>query len=52
MTSHIVDYTEAADAPTATERWTKEVPPLPAEPDVVVIGSGLAGLTAAAYMAV
>src|SRR5688572_23284451 len=27
------------------------VPPVPREPDVVVIGSGLSGLTAAAYLA-
>ena len=31
--------------------WQRVVPPVPAEPDVVVIGSGLAGLTAAAYLA-
>jgi phytoene dehydrogenase-like protein len=31
--------------------WVKSVPPLPERPDVVVIGSGLAGLTAAAYLA-
>jgi ferredoxin--NADP+ reductase len=52
MTNHIIDYTDGPDAPTTTGRWTKNVPPPPAEPDVVVIGSGLAGLTAAAYMAV
>lgn len=33
------------------EIWERVVPPVPAEPDVVVIGSGLAGLTAAAYLA-
>ncbi|MCB0876063.1 MAG: NAD(P)/FAD-dependent oxidoreductase [Solirubrobacterales bacterium] len=49
MHSHKVDYTERPDG---DGRWTKTVPPLPEEPDVVVIGSGLAGLTAAAYLAV
>jgi len=52
MTSHIDDYRDDADAPAAEARWRKSVPPLPGEPDVVVIGSGLAGLTAAAYLAV
>ncbi|MBN8866676.1 MAG: NAD(P)/FAD-dependent oxidoreductase [Solirubrobacterales bacterium] len=33
------------------ETWNRVVPPMPADPDVVVIGSGLAGLTAAAYLA-
>ena len=31
--------------------WERVVPPVPQEPDVVVIGSGLSGLTAAAYLA-
>ncbi len=31
--------------------WERVVPPVPTEPDTVVIGSGLAGLTAAAYLA-
>lgn len=31
--------------------WERVVPPMPEEPDVVVIGSGLAGLTAGAYLA-
>ena len=31
--------------------WQKVVPPVPDEPDVIVIGSGLAGLTAAAFLA-
>ncbi|MCB0858759.1 MAG: NAD(P)/FAD-dependent oxidoreductase [Solirubrobacterales bacterium] len=31
--------------------WERVVPPMPEEPDVVVIGSGLSGLTAAAYLA-
>ena len=31
--------------------WERVVPPVPQEPDVVVIGSGLTGLTAAAYLA-
>ncbi len=33
------------------EIWERKVPPMPEDPDVVVIGSGLAGLTAAAYLA-
>jgi len=33
------------------EVWRRVVPPVPANPDVVVIGSGLSGLTAAAYLA-
>ena len=33
------------------EIWERVVPPVPAVPDAVVIGSGLAGLTAAAYLA-
>ncbi|MCB0861016.1 MAG: NAD(P)/FAD-dependent oxidoreductase [Solirubrobacterales bacterium] len=33
------------------EIWQRVVPPVPEDPDVVVIGSGLAGLTAAAYLA-
>lgn len=31
--------------------WERVVPPMPDKPDVVVIGSGLSGLTAAAYLA-
>lgn len=31
--------------------WQRVVPPVPANPDVVIIGSGLAGLTAGAYLA-
>jgi phytoene dehydrogenase-like protein len=52
VTTHLDDYTEGADAPASEVRWEKSVPPLPDAPDVVVIGSGLAGLTAAAYLAV
>ena len=33
------------------EIWERVVPEVPSEPDAVVIGSGLAGLTAAAYLA-
>jgi len=32
-------------------KWERVVPPVPEHPDVVVIGSGLSGLTAAAYLA-
>ena len=52
MTSHIDDYRDGADESAPAARWTKSVPPPPEEPEVVVIGSGLAGLTAAAYLAV
>ena len=31
--------------------WERVVPPVPENPDVVIIGSGLSGLTAAAYLA-
>lgn len=31
--------------------WERVVPPVPERPEVIVIGSGLAGLTAAAYLA-
>lgn len=51
MTTHRVDYTAAGDAPEAEARWLKTVPPMPERPDVIVIGSGLAGLTAGAYLA-
>ena len=39
------------DTPDTADRWLKVVPPMPESPDVIVIGSGLAGLTAGAYLA-
>lgn len=52
MNSHVVDYRDGAGVVATGDRWVKTVPPLPERPDVVVIGSGLAGLTAGAYLAV